>query len=44
MEKSKEKYVLAGCIVREDSPAFHCDSCGKDFGKYNEPKQSQATQ
>lgn len=27
-----EENVMGGCEVELDSPAFHCDNCGKDFG------------
>ncbi|MFH0890540.1 MAG: hypothetical protein V1856_00730 [Candidatus Liptonbacteria bacterium] len=29
-----EGYAVGGDIIRNDSPAFFCDNCGKDFGAY----------
>lgn len=40
-EKAKERSVIAGCIVGEDSPAYKCDNCGNDFGNYNEVHKSK---
>lgn len=30
------KVVLGGCIIHESSPAWHCNSCGYEWGKYEE--------
>lgn len=27
------KIVLGGCCVTENDPSFHCNACGKEFGK-----------
>jgi len=27
------KVICAGCCVSEDDPAYHCNVCGKDFGR-----------
>lgn len=28
-----EKYVKGGCRLSGENPVFHCDKCGKNFGK-----------
>lgn len=37
--KFEEKYVIGGCEIADDKPAFHCDNCGKDFGRLGNLKQ-----
>jgi len=27
------RIVLAGCVVCDDDPEWHCKRCGKDFGR-----------
>ncbi len=29
----KNKVILAGCCVSNVDPEYHCNECGKDFGK-----------
>ena len=29
-------FYPAGCVVREDSPKWHCDKCGHEWGKYED--------
>lgn len=36
MKKFEENHFIAGCVIDRNSPAFHCDQCGKDFGTYND--------
>lgn len=30
---AKEGFYFVGCGTGDDSLKFHCDNCGKDFGK-----------
>ena len=41
MRKFQEKHIPVGCIIMENSPAFHCDNCGKNFGNYNELRKEK---
>ena len=34
-EIEDNKVILADCCVTEDEPAYHCNDCGKDFGRRN---------
>ena len=27
------KVILAGCIINDNSPKYHCNDCGKDWGR-----------
>ena len=27
------RIILAGCVVCDDDPEWHCKRCGKDFGR-----------
>lgn len=29
----KGEIVLGGCCIEKDYPSYHCNKCGKDFGK-----------
>ena len=31
----KGEIHLGGCCIFNDSPAYHCNKCGKEFGKYD---------
>ena len=28
-----KSFFSGGCCVEDESPAYHCNSCGHDFGK-----------
>ncbi len=30
---NKDDY-LGGCVVNDDSPKYHCQECGNEWGKY----------
>ena len=32
----KGEIYLGGCCIYSDSPAYHCDKCGEEFGTYKE--------
>ena len=42
MKKFREAHIVAGCLTAEDSPAFHCDDCNKNFGNYDEVRKRKA--
>ena len=27
------KIIIAGCIITDDDPGYHCHNCKRDFGK-----------
>ena len=33
---AEKKICSGGCVVSEDSPAWHCNDCYHDWGTYNE--------
>lgn len=35
LEKDLEskKIILGGCCISNDSPQYHCNDCGKEWGK-----------
>ena len=33
-EAKQGKFVIGGCCVSDDSPKWHCQACGYEFGKY----------
>ena len=39
-EKEEGKIILAGCHISDDSPKYHCNDCGKEWGKLFEKKTS----
>ena len=32
-ESKKGKFVLGGCVISNESPKWHCQACGHEFGK-----------
>ena len=36
MQELKGKVIFAGCVITDSAPRYHCNDCGKDFGKYEE--------
>lgn len=30
-QKFDREFVMGGCIVADDLPRFHCDTCGADY-------------
>ena len=30
---NNNEIILGGCCVMPNSPQYHCNKCGKDFGK-----------
>ena len=37
MKQEREgKLIFAGCVIRDSDPRYHCNDCGKDFGKSKE--------
>ena len=32
----KGEIHLGGCCIDADSPAYHCNQCGEEFGKHEE--------
>lgn len=30
------KVIFAGCVITNSDPRYHCNDCGKDFGKRKE--------
>lgn len=35
---ANNEVVLGGCCIMPDSPAYHCNECEEDFGKYMRDK------
>lgn len=33
---AKKEIILGGCCIYPDSPAFHCNDCGKEFVRRRE--------
>jgi hypothetical protein len=29
--EERGEVILAGCVIGEDAPAFHCSACGRDL-------------
>jgi uncharacterized repeat protein (TIGR03833 family) len=38
----EKKFVEGGDKMSDESPAFHCDNCGRDFGAMNEQNVKKA--
>lgn len=32
-QQEEGKIIFAGCLIKDDNPKYHCNDCGKDFGK-----------
>lgn len=32
----KGEIYLGGCIISKDSPAYHCNDCGNEYGEYKD--------
>lgn len=33
-DEDRDLTIVGGCMVSDESPAYRCDDCGKDFGKF----------
>jgi len=31
----KEDEIMGGCMISVEAPSHKCNTCGQDFGKYN---------
>lgn len=35
-EAEEGKLIIGGCCIDQDSPSYHCQACGHEFGRYFE--------